>query len=280
MFNGATGLTEFKYNNMSSLKEGKAMFYGCTNLKSITFLNLSALENGRYMFDGCSSPDFISVKTDLHNLKYATQMFGSCSNLTIFETNNLSKLSMALNMFHSCINLSKVKGDNVTVDENGETIHYVDASNVTIGKNMFYGCSSLRSLTIDISKVEQAECMFGGSTRNLSSFTPINGLSKLRVGNEMFNHCKLDSPSVVRIMNALPDLTNVQLGTYTFKDEDYSYSKPEGKLDIGISVSAIDTLSTYAGAPLVFTKVGTRGESQEFTYKGWRIVAKIENYFA
>lgn len=262
MFNGATGLTEFKYNNMSSLKEGKAMFYGCTNLKSITFLNLSALENGRYMFNNCSSPDFISVKTDLHNLKYATQMFGGCSNLTIFETNNLKNLTMGLNMFHSCTELSKLTGDNVTVDENGETIKYIDASNVIIGKNMFYACSSLRSLTIDISNVEQAECMFGGSTRNLSSFTPINGLSKLRVGNEMFNHCKLDSPSVERIMNALPDLTNEQLGTYTFEDEGHSYSKPEGVLHLGISVSAIDTLSKFAGAPLVFTKVGTRGESQ------------------
>ena len=185
MFYGCTSLKSFT-PTLDSVTKGEAMFYGCSKLTSFT-TNLSSVTGGREMFSGCSG--LTTFKSDLSSLINGNRMFASCFKLNSIIS-NFDSLADGMYMFYDCTNLTSFKQD---------------IKSITTGNFMFYGCSNLKSFTSDLSSLENGSDMFS-SCINLVTFT--SDLSSLTNGARMFYKCKLDAPSVMYILETLPQRTS------------------------------------------------------------------------
>lgn len=153
-----SGLTIFN-DNLSNLQDGFGMFTNSRNLTTFRSA-LPSLTVGSKMFLGCKKMEIF--KTKLPNLSWAECMFKSCDLLTTVDT-CLPHLTYAQGFFAECPNLI-----NITLSPNSCLCLYnADA--------MFYNCTNLTNLKIN--------------------------LSYLETGNQMFNGCKLNKESLEYIAN-------------------------------------------------------------------------------
>ncbi len=165
------------------------MFEYCTALKSVdvSSLETTALLDLSGMFWGCSSLKSITFGGDFttSNIKWFGYLFYGCSGLVELDLSELDTTSATdmTDMFWGCSSLTTL-----TLGSNFKT------SNVTSMRDMFNGCSSMTNLTdivktFDTSKVENMGHMFhkctGLTSLDLSTFDT----SSLEDTNKMFGDC-------------------------------------------------------------------------------------------
>ena len=165
MFSGCSGLTSLDLSNfkIDNVKYIDQMFRGCSGLTSldVTGFKTDNLTDMIYMFRDCSgltSLDVTGFKTD--NVTRMCGMFYGCSSLTSldvtgFKTDKVTDMS---NMFRDCSSLTSLdvtgfRTDNVKdmycmfQDSSGLKTIYAgegwSTAEVTAGKDMFKGCTSL-----------------------------------------------------------------------------------------------------------------------------------------
>lgn len=142
--------------------------------------------------------------SSLPSLENGNSMFYECSSLSSFKSNT-PMLSNAQYMFCDCTSLTSFSGD-------------IPA--LTDGSYMFYGCNRLISFSGDLSSLTNGSNMFNVLFKYvnrqsgivimyhgiLTSFS--SDLPKLSNGSNMFSDCKLNKPSVLRILNSIPTHTS------------------------------------------------------------------------
>lgn len=176
----------------SNVKYMREMFYKCSALSEldITNFNTSQVKSMVSLFSGCSGLNSIDVSNfDTSNVTDMDSMFNECLNLTTIDVSkfNTSKVTCMSLMF----SMGFDGGSKLTKIITGA---YFDTSNVTTMNSMFYNCSNLSELNLDLFRthnVTNMGCMFYGC----SSLT-----------NTVFNFLKYSndfSTSRVTNMNAM-----------------------------------------------------------------------------
>lgn len=218
---GITTTTKFK-----DIVYGNSLFRKCTDLTSWT-IDLPKLLIGECMFDGSSLTSF---SADLPSLTDGYEMFSGCTNLSSFNS-DLSKLDDANCMFYNCLKLTSFSA--------GLPI-------LTAGHGMFTNCTSLTSFSEDLPNLDNGNFMFY-KCEALTSFSA--DLPKLDLGSNMFTDCKLDSKSVLHILNSIPTHTNGKHPLHLGKTTNYKNSTEIASL-----------LGTTTPIP-----------AGEYSYKGWAV---------
>lgn len=174
VFNGAMYLTEvnFKDFDTSKVTTMSQMFQG-TAIQSVDLSSFNT-ENVEYlisMFLGCSSLKSIDLSSfNTPNLKMMSYMFSDCSSLseiTWGNTFDISKVTTMQALFRRCESLMKIEkmsfmyssysyslSDTSEMFSQCHNIESVDLTDINTGtidnaSQMFYGCSKLKSLTMN-----------------------------------------------------------------------------------------------------------------------------------
>lgn len=125
-FRGCTSLASIDLDRIEII--GERAFFNCKGIIQLTIPE-TAMEIGEYAFDGCSNLKKIIIN-DSDTLLSATKIFGSSKSLLSLEELYLGR-NLSNSVFSGADKLSKVNiGEKVT----------------DIAKEMFKGCSSLRSI--------------------------------------------------------------------------------------------------------------------------------------
>lgn len=184
MFYGCTGLKSFT-GDLPKLTIGRNMFYNCSGLTEWT-VDLPSLTDGGSMFWGCK---FTTFNVNVDSLENAQYMF--VSNQIIDFGSALPSLKFGDSMFSS----GAFKGE----------IFSIDLPELLYGYMMFYHSPSLIEFTGEMPKLLDGSNMFWLCS-NLMSFQC--DLPNCCLGKGMFQGCKLDKPSVKRILESLPSKTD------------------------------------------------------------------------
>lgn len=148
MFNGCWAITNFDLTSLNLSNDVFTcwMFYNCKTLKTINLSNLdaSSVKDMNHMFANCPSLEsinFTSFKTS--NVDNMSCMFDSCISLTSLDLSSF-KTPVAGNTSYmfSMPNDGTSKLESITFGPG------FDTTNVTEMENMFYYCSSLKSLDL------------------------------------------------------------------------------------------------------------------------------------
>lgn len=178
-----TPLVKF-YANMPKLAYAQSMF---RNSKIEGFSNnIYRLVNAKNMFKN-TPIRFFSCTTPY--IEISTSMFENCKNLLTLDTGklNFDSLIHADNMFKNS-GLQKFEGKNIKMN----------AINSAIG--MFENCKNLTMFEGTLDTLIDGTNMFKNDT-NLTHFS--SNLTRLVKGDYMFSKCKLDRPSVSRIVKTI-----------------------------------------------------------------------------
>lgn len=215
-----TNITKVHFNdemaNFNSVKSGASMFAECSQLTSVK-IELNSLVNGEKMFykspittlecpsfDGVlygqymfSGTGLTSFSHDLPNLIDGSYIFAETP-LTSFD-GKLSNVKILDGAFNKNTTLTSFNTDTLDKVESAERAFYNTRIN-----NWCYTLPSLKN----------GKNMFYGNT-TLTSFT--SSLPSLVKGDGMFTNCKLDSISVMYIVDSLPsyddgEVHNIDVG--------------------------------------------------------------------
>lgn len=180
---------------------GNTLFRERTDLTSWA-IDLPKLSYGERMFERTSLTSF---SADMPNLTDSYEMFSDCTSLSSFNS-DLSKLDDANGMFYNCLKLTSFSAS---------------LPILTGGHSMFTKCISLTSFSEDLPNLDNGNFMFY-KCEALTSFSA--DLPKLDFGFNMFTDCKLDSKSVLRILNSIPTHTNGKHDLHLGKTTNYKNS--------------------------------------------------------
>lgn len=211
------------YAIFSGVKFSGKPFQNKRFLQAIKFINNSEYINSNIssMFSNCTNLQLIQG-LDTSNITNASGMFNSCYNLGKVPSLNTSKVTNMNNMFNNCNNLKEVLS--------------LDTSEVTDMSSMFYNCSSLKKIpSLDTSKVTNINYIFY-SCVNLKEIPSLDANNMVNTNN-IFNNCQtliniqnisnikasisfsgstyLNHSTLLRILNALVDLTDQTTQTLT-----------------------------------------------------------------
>jgi len=163
-FSGCTSLTSITIpNNITNI--GENTFSGCTSLASITIPN-SVTAIGANAFTGCTSLTSINIPGSVRSI--GDSAFSGCARLNSINVNqdNVSYASADGVLFDKDITVlihfpqgktgsytipdavNRVK-DYALADRNGLTSIVIPASLMDIGRNAFFDCIGLTSITVD-----------------------------------------------------------------------------------------------------------------------------------
>ena len=154
-----------------------------TTIEGLQYFDTSEVTTAKSAFQGCSSLNILDLRSlSMPKLKNASGMFMNCGAkiIRLFQSGN--KLTNAEMMFAQCTNLESIN-----------FLDHLDTYSVTTMKDMFYLCSSLKTLdlsTWNTGKVENMSDMFNGC----SSLTTIYGgpqwyLKSVNESKAMFHNC-------------------------------------------------------------------------------------------
>ena len=152
------------------------------------------ITDGRYLFYYGARTDYIQEFLSLcENIKNASYMFYSCSDLTKLDVSNLdtSNVTSMSSMFSSCSTLTELDLSNF------------NTSKVTDMSSMFFGCRSLTEL--DLSNFNTSKV-----TNMASMFTSCSDLTELDVSN--FNTSNVTSMS--GMFSTCSGLTELDLSNF------------------------------------------------------------------
>ena len=179
-----------------------------TTIEGLQYFDTSEVTTAKSAFQGCSSLNILDLRSlSMPKLKNASGMFMNCGAkiIRLFQSGN--KLTNAEMMFAQCTNLESIN-----------FLDHLDTYSVTTMKDMFYLCSSLKTLdlnTWNTGKVENMSDMFNGC----SSLTTIYGgpkwyLKSVNESKTMFHNCT--------------QLTGSAGTTYNIYKTDCSYAHIDG----------------------------------------------------
>lgn len=164
--------------DFSSVTKVNYLFYNCINLQVALISDLSSAENGEYAFY-------------------------NCANLKSLNFDNLTSLTKGDFMFYNCSKLSELP--------------FNAMPELLTGKSMFSFCLALKSVSLDLPKLETATGFLNGCSllKNIS----ITDLSNLKLADSMMQNCvalksaqlpELPSlTSAIRMFNACSALTSL-----------------------------------------------------------------------
>ena len=207
-------LETFETTSLLNLKNGAAMFQ-YTKLTSFD-IEIKNIENAGYMF---SRTKIATFDLDMPLVTEASGMFLGISPLVSFS-GNLDSLTNGFAMFEYNSNLT-------TLNTNFPSLVY--------GNEMFYGCSSLTSFMCKL-KADDAE------------------YSPLTDGRMMFQHCKLDAPSVENILTSLQPFTDGS----------------EHIMMMSIQSAAVEKFNEITGNTLTLNS-----QYQNVPFRGWTVQVAI-----
>ena len=179
------------------------------NALSILELNEN-ITNASNMFDSCTNLTIIP-KFNTNNIVNMSDMFYSCHNLVSIPYFNTSNVTNMSGMFLGCNNLTSIPNfDTSSVTDmrsmfssctNLTSVPNFDTSNVTSMHGMCHGCTNLLSVpNLDTHNVGDIRSMFGQCS-NLTS-TPEFNTSKVYAIDMMYSHCNnLTNASIQNIIN-------------------------------------------------------------------------------
>ena len=178
--------------------DGKTYNYGAGYFE----LNIGELSVGSLnkAFSNKNLSTITHIGIDTSRVTIMSGMFQSCSSLTSLDVSGLNTQNVAnmQNMFESCSSLT-------SLDVSG-----FNTQNVTNMYGMFYLCKSITELNFgdkfDAGKVIQVSDMFW----NCSSLKTITGCIKNLSISLNLSSCPLDHDSAMRIINGLATVTTAQ----------------------------------------------------------------------
>ena len=154
-----------------------------TAIEGLQYFDTSEVTTAKSAFQGCSSLNILDLRSlSMPKLKDASGMFMGCGAkiIRLFQSGN--KITNAEMMFAQCTNLKSIN-----------FLDHLDTYSVTTMKEMFYLCSSLKTLDLsswNTGNVENMRDMFNGC----SSLTTIYGgpkwyLKSVNESKAMFHNC-------------------------------------------------------------------------------------------
>ena len=157
-------------NSVTSI--GYNTFSGCISLESITIPD-SVTSIGNLAFNGCASLESITIPNSVTSIGY--NAFSGCTNLSFNEYENGKYLGTNDNPYFALIE---------PITE--YFTEFTFASGVKIIDNAFYGCTSLKSITLPNSVTSIGNLAFTGCT-SLKSITIPNSVTS--IGDWAFSGC-------------------------------------------------------------------------------------------
>ena len=190
MFGGCKALTTIPQLNTSSVTNMSSMFSDCYKLTTIPLIDTSKATNMNSMFSGCSYLTDVPL-FDTSNVTDMNYMFNGCSKLTTIPKFNTSKITSMASM---------LKSSGIT------TIPQLDTSNVTNMSSMFDYCRKLTSVPqLDVSKVTSMRDMFFYCT-SLKSIL----MTGMKVSFDIHWSTQFEESDLVTVLNNLATVTSTQ----------------------------------------------------------------------
>ena len=145
-FEGNKYIIDADFSNLQTenIKSMENLFKDCAYLTNVNFDNKTPnLENIRNMFFRCSLLKEVKTNFDTLKVERMDYMFYGCDSLTYLDISNfnLENLKYSTQMFAYCINLTEIKFNDYTSTKNLETM-----------ESMFEKCESLKTINTQIFK--------------------------------------------------------------------------------------------------------------------------------
>lgn len=206
-----TNITAVHFNdemaNFNSVKNGASMFAECGKLESVK-IELNSLVNGEKMF--YKSPITTLECPSFEGVLYGQYMFSGTA-LTSF-THDLSSLidgsyifaETPLTSFDGKLSNVKILDGAFNKNTTLTSFNTDSLDKVESAERAFYN-TKINNWCYTLPSLKNGKNMFYGNT-TLTSFT--SSLPSLVEGDGMFSRCKLDSQSVMHIVDSLPSYGN------------------------------------------------------------------------
>ena len=189
---------------LSNVKDLSNMFQNCNDLKDISALKtwkVGNVDNIAGLFYRCYVLEDISALEDwdVSNIKDMSYMFNSCSILKDMSSISKWKVNADVSgMFSNCaLTEADIRGWVMTTKvRNNES------------SGIFYGCRNLKSVNIDGTDISN---IIDYAFYNCNALTDIIGTPKPITKSHYYiylNHCPLTKDSVMKIINALPVISD------------------------------------------------------------------------
>lgn len=257
---------EFTFN-LNNMQNFNSAFTSAPKIKKfrVQLPNQSALLRSSFQSSGLEELYLNTPKlTELDALCYL-------SKLNKLESPNMGKFKMMTNFAHTC-SLKHLRYDFSSL-ENGQIAFYnnygitkieSDLSKLQKGHLMFINCP-IKEAKYPIDE-DGVSIWVSGKEQHIIDGVPqfkYLTLPNLKEGNEMFNASQFDKPSILSILNSLPDWSN-DTASHPFKIQGHIDSRYDDEVNI-----ALKKVSKDYTAPLEYTSAGL---SEEVTKdKGWTL---------
>jgi hypothetical protein len=203
---------------------GSFAFQGCSGLTSITIPN-NVTNIDQYAFSGCTSLTSITIPDSVTSI--GDNVFSRCSSLTNIVVDSANTVFDSRDNCNAIIKTSTnelVVGCKSTVIPNTVT---------SIGDSVFYGCTSLTSITIPDSVTSIGNSVFYGCT-GLTSITIPNSVTS--IGDNVFYNC-----------SKLTSITSLAAKAPTITSNTFYNVKRNGTLRVPSGSTGYDTWMNYLG---------------------------------
>ena len=219
-FSGCSGLTSIMIPSSVTTIGGWA-FYECSKLTTVTIPS-SVTSIGESAFYNCSSLPSVTIPSSVTFI--GPSAFWNCSSLTSVHISDVSAWC-SINFGNSSSNPLCYAKNGLYLNGEKITTAIISSSVTKISLNAFYGCSSLKSVTIPEGVTSIGGSAFSGCS-GLKSVTIPEGVTS--IGDSAFYGCS----ALTSVM--IPEgVTSIGAGAFSGCSSLTSVTIPEGVISIG-----------------------------------------------